>query len=839
MIHSIRPQFEAYRYYEEEAVDRVREICVLRKMQISIKDIQKIYASQDIRVVVATFVKNINEIDLKITTLSELRSLMNEFLNRMVESGVYHISALPYLYEKFSDENPAEEVSNKEEIYDERNGIIKYNLNQIVEFNEPMLELVELPYMLVWTSIRKDTMQSDVEGFYEWLEEQSLLPFVRKVHTIFEYQDESGVPIILCVKPFEVGNCPFTEEDFIGGFFVSGSVYAEDDIEHYYNHMVKKIDENPYYQVDYRSEGKLKYRVLAESTLVLDRQREKVNLLIPVKRRIPDVGKFEPCKVVEEISMDEILENERVLWIKSVSMDKLTKVNEPYYALSDSGEAVYIPYISIRRLSTNEQVRFPFRMDIDFRIEKGDTSFAYNASEGSIIFYYGNYHFGINMENVSEPALSKQAITFEQPVFKDRYVIPKKGWINENDYNHVTWIIGNTYLAVIINNEVRYCAKNMPYMKTDLHEEPINTVVIGGNGQGKIHIKKIEVTQLKNRRKTLLKGDFAMNMGRSNNKLDILHQLIWMERGQNYWFNGCASYIMELKGETQFDYDFFAGISGDIFAQIYTYDYFRGDSATDYRISNGDGSFIEEVLSKCGYASTFVRGEQLEANTEMYLQTLIRYIDQGMPVIYYRPVWGLIVGYEDYGQVLLVLTEDKCELERISLRDAITRNEGIPCNGWVFIGEKKEDKELVQIYRDSIFELKNLLNTNNGQYCFGATAFRKWAEEIESDKFVKMKPDEFDDWTMYKVYVCNLATNSTCGRNFLLKALELNPDLVFIHDIMEEYKKTEQFWYQLEGLLGGFNVSLEVLQNKEKAIAIAEKIREFAECMDKVVELIK
>ena len=55
LIQSVRPQFEAYRYYDEENVERIREICVLRKMQIPIRDVIRIFESRDMSVVVETF----------------------------------------------------------------------------------------------------------------------------------------------------------------------------------------------------------------------------------------------------------------------------------------------------------------------------------------------------------------------------------------------------------------------------------------------------------------------------------------------------------------------------------------------------------------------------------------------------------------------------------------------------------------------------------------------------------------------------------------------------------------------------------------------------------------
>ena len=832
LVKSIRPQFETYRYYNEEAIERVRQICVLRKMQISIKDIQRIYESKDMSVLVETFVKNMDEIDLKIASLNELKRITNEFLQTMMLNGIEHISTLPLIYDKINDE-----LAQKEE----QEPITISKLNEIADtVAQPMdLNIIQLPFMRVISSKRKTTGESDVDGFYEWLDGQESRTDLFEQHTLFEYQDSFGQTIVVYKMLWEFEDCPYQEEVLAGGLFATGSVYADEDMESYFKRMIKSFDHNPYYQVDYQSNGDLRCNVLAESVLSVDRQRDRVNLLLPIKRRLPDVERYESCIELENITLSEVMGEERVLWEKSIPMDQLTPIMSPYYFVNQSGEAEYIPYISVRQLSTQIQVRLPFRVDLVFRMEETDTSFAYGSGEGSVRIYHGKSMFGVNMGNNSEPGLSKEAITLRQPVFDNEYSFPKRGSLLEKEYNHVTWIVGTKYLVVVINDEIRYCGTNFPYMNTDLREEGTHPIVLGGDGQGKLCFKEIKITQLKNKRKELLRGSYSMNLRRSNNQLENIHQLITMHYGENYWFNGCAKYVMEAKGEAAYDYWFFAGLTGDNFAQVYAYDHFRGDGHTDYMISDGDKTFIEKVFDACGYASTFVLGKELQSNTQMYLQTLIAYIDQGVPVIWYKPIWGVIVGYEEYGKILLYLTEDKNEPERISLEEAIQGYEGSSCYGWVFVGDKKEDKDLAQIYRDTIRNLRKVLTYKTKEYCFGAVAFKAWADEIESDRFTDMKPEEFNDWLMYKIYVCNLATNSGGCQGFLETALKLNPDLDYIKEIMLQYRKTGELWNELEALGGGFNVSLEALQDKKKAKAIADKIREFAVCMERVIAVIE
>ena len=106
-----------------------------------------------------------------------------------------------------------------------------------------------------------------------------------------------------------------------------------------------------------------------------------------------------------------------------------------------------------------------------------------------------------------------------------------------------------------------------------------------------------------------------------------------------------------------------------------------------------------------------------------------------------------------------------------------------------------------------------------------------------------MKPEEFDGWFMYSNYVCVLATNGCCCHEFLNRAEKLNPDFTFIGELHQLYQKMHQMWEKdpdgLEAIGGGFNITLEALQDKSRRDKIAAKIREFAGCADEVVRIVR
>lgn len=857
ILQSTRPPHEKYRYYDEENMNRLQQILVLRKMQIPIKDIIKIFESTDIKVLVQTFVSRIEAINEEMATLSELKAIVNDFLDAMLKSGVSHISALPFLYDRVSNQ-----VASTEETVDghslERLSRVSKKLAKV-----PELTIVELPAMQVLSSKLEETGRSDPEAFWDYLA-SNRIPFgAPGSRSLFEYQQDDET--IMAKKMDETVSAalsaasasPFREERFEGGLFATCSIFVDQDIGEVQLGMIQSFDDNPYYEVDYLHGGALRQNTLAEAVLSPNSGRERINLYLPIKKRQPDAADFKPNRQLEGATLDEIQQANPSLKEYVVDFTKVTPVYDPHYQVLDNGEAEFNCWISARMLNTNVEVKLPFRVDIEFLAESQNEAFGYGADEGSLWFSHQGHVYCINAENNSESRLSKHAIIFDQPVIGNRFLFPQIGHLQHDAYNLFSWIIGEKHFAVAVNGEVRYCGTDFPYMSMDLHLQKPASIFIGSNGQGKKLFRSIKITQLKSAPKFYLpKGVLSMESRPSNNSLPNLRPIVTPHFGENYWFNGCAGYAMECAGERNYDYWFFGGLTGDNFAQVHSRDRFRGDGVTDYRLGGEENyAFVENIFQQCGYASSFIPLKQILNNREMYVQTLMAYIDKGIPVIvndyglnpHGRFGWGVFVGYEDYGKTLLYMGGDATQPDRISLKELLPDNyekDGGYCHGWIFLGEKKREVSLAEIYRSAILNLPDLLTFEQPGYSFGPKAFREWAAAIEGGRFDGMKPEEFDDWGMYKVYVCNLATNSGCCRSFLEKALELNPDLTFIERIIAFYRQTGRYWNDhdgddLEALGGGFNVTLEALQDGEKRGKIAARIRAFADCMDGVVEVIE
>lgn len=863
LIQSVRQPGEKYRFFDTANIERLKQIIVLRKMMIPIKDILRIYQSSDMSVVVEVFVGRIQAIDQETVALSELRRITDEFLKTMQKNGVKKISALPLLYEALInqeiDQVDAEDRSSFS--YDEL-ATVSAQLTKPVEPS-----IVRLPAMRVLSSRLKENPQaSDPDGFWRWVQMHGLFLGHPGAHDRFEFQSGEDDVILLKVADDFANDSPYCDSRFDGGLFAAVDVYLDEDLGERFRALAACFDGNPYYELDYRNDGGLRHEVLLENLISPHEKRKLVSLLAPVKKRLADPALFDRPEELspDSITVEEIEKASPVLWEVDVPLDTLTPMNNPHYRVNEDGEAEYIGWIIRSGLNTNVSVKLPFRVDIEFRQA--------NAFGSGLVFYHGddigypagvdmgNNGFGINMGNNANQ--SAQAIRFRQPIFMDCFDLPGRGRINAGAYNRLTWIVGEKYLAVVLNGEIRYCGINFPYMALDRSHEAAHPIVIGASaGPGEKdrekdvqYFRSIRVSQLAlSKKKKTKNGKLARMIRRSNNIIPVIHRLVTDEYGENYWFNGCAKYVMECLGEKDYDYWFFAGLTGDVFTQHYAYTKYSGDALTSYRMEKNMGgnpeTYVECIFAKCGYTATYVSNDDLRKNTVMYLNTLIAYIDKGIPVIAWGDQVGVYVGYEDYGKVLLLITGNSNQPERIPLDKALQGwvNNAWPLQsdgGWIFIGDKKESRPLAELYREAICEISQHQSVKADTHCFGPEAFRAWARDIESGKFDGMTGEEFDTWAYYTNYVCVLATNGSCCHGFLQRARELNPDLGFLAEVGKLYKRTADIWNNdngedLEALGGGFNVTLEALQDKNKREKIAAKIREAAVCMDRVLAILQ
>lgn len=85
LVQSQRIDGYAYRVYNAAAVRRLRQIIVLRKLRISVKQIRVILNDSDAVKIIEIFEHNISELDEEMTALSTVRSILTRLVSELQE----------------------------------------------------------------------------------------------------------------------------------------------------------------------------------------------------------------------------------------------------------------------------------------------------------------------------------------------------------------------------------------------------------------------------------------------------------------------------------------------------------------------------------------------------------------------------------------------------------------------------------------------------------------------------------------------------------------------------------------------------------------------------------
>ena len=87
LIESQRIEDYAYRVYDENAIRRLRQIIILRKLRVPVKQIREIFDNDDAASVIEVFERNISELDEQITALSTVKSLLSRLVQELQEKA--------------------------------------------------------------------------------------------------------------------------------------------------------------------------------------------------------------------------------------------------------------------------------------------------------------------------------------------------------------------------------------------------------------------------------------------------------------------------------------------------------------------------------------------------------------------------------------------------------------------------------------------------------------------------------------------------------------------------------------------------------------------------------
>jgi DNA-binding transcriptional MerR regulator len=103
LLNSIRNNDYAYRMYDEEAIKRLEQILILRRLSISVKDIKRIFATCGSEVVLEVLSQKAKDIDEEVALLHELKEMVLKFIRQIKQADLSKDSDIKLLYDKASE----------------------------------------------------------------------------------------------------------------------------------------------------------------------------------------------------------------------------------------------------------------------------------------------------------------------------------------------------------------------------------------------------------------------------------------------------------------------------------------------------------------------------------------------------------------------------------------------------------------------------------------------------------------------------------------------------------------------------------------------------------------
>ena len=477
LLKSVRLPNKQQRFYDSPSIERVNQIRLLRKMEISIKDIIKIYQNTDITNVIDVFTQKIKSIDENIATLTELRSIIEEFKNTLIKMGISNVNALPALMD-LTAENRPKLLSYHVNIFDRLEMISAKRSGGGV-----VLRYVNLRPMRVLASRYKDNRpkvetvtEAEFNAVHKRIAGDNYKLYANEA---FEGQSRTymeGTESIITKKiPDDcVNDSQFIDYVLEGWFIAVAGQDHWDDIQEW-------LEKSEYYELDDTAAGGNRDYVYGagltgEISSLLDRRGfELWDLLMPIRIKQGAADKY---KMVEETkTIAEIAESISVSSHTPINFDEDIVVYGNITRSQSGDEFAISNSNSEAMIATIKQFSVPARIDATLKIDTKDLFIRFH--KGDLIFH--DIKKGRNDESV----------LFKDISTNHNYWI--KSQLPANEYADVMWILEKDFMAIIINNEVIHYGVNYPYFDTDCGFDGVKVGVPKG---GTLSIKSLEVTSL-------------------------------------------------------------------------------------------------------------------------------------------------------------------------------------------------------------------------------------------------------------------------------------------------------------------------------------------------------
>jgi len=445
-------------------------------MEISVKDIVKIYQNAEMADIIEVFTQKIRSIDEDIATLTELRSIVEEFRDELLKNGISNINAFPALLDITGERRPVP-------IYNDN--MDRLDIISQKRAGELNIRYVDMRPMRVLSSHYRGTNRAK-QG-----DEQEYGAEYRRItggdHKIYSCEGFEGHSLTRRIPDDCVNDTPF-EDYVLEGLFIAATTPSALDVGDLWGAMNNWLHDNEFIEIDDYTAGGSRDAIYGTGSTTGEIHALQGNivsvykwdLFIPVRIKQSAVEKY---KVVEEHKTAAEI-------ISSLSIDNLTSIHFDDDIIAhgdisrseDGNEFIITNSKAEAMLTTVKQFSVPVKIDARIRLDRSNIFLSFH--KGDLIFHdlSGTEH-GPNEHN----------IMFKDIATNHNFWIGHQGMVPVNGYADVCWIIEKDFMSVIVNGNVLHYGVNYPYFDIDCG---VDSIRAGAPKDGTLSIQSLEITSL-------------------------------------------------------------------------------------------------------------------------------------------------------------------------------------------------------------------------------------------------------------------------------------------------------------------------------------------------------
>lgn len=285
LIKSTKSDDYAYRLYDENALKRLEQILILRKLNIKIKDIQKIFSTDSSDVVLEVLNQRITDIDDETALLYELKDIILDFIKQIENTNFQRENDVNLLYEKAKDIKQVVSVNYYGNAA---------NVNKLITITDklekaPDVKIVELPKCRMATSgtgerntlkrFDKMWMKLDLKRKDKFFARDFMWHDKNTNNCIWWYAVEEWVT--------EADTNGFKIIDFEGGIYAAAISKQEDfnDGMRVYNGINEWVNSSESFELDEHAERPHLWHVVGSPTSDSALGYRQIEIFVPIKLR--------------------------------------------------------------------------------------------------------------------------------------------------------------------------------------------------------------------------------------------------------------------------------------------------------------------------------------------------------------------------------------------------------------------------------------------------------------------------------------------------------------------------------------------------------------------------